>query len=238
MCLNYLLNAQVYQIPRGLYHFYRGDIPAELQMKAVKEVVGTAKIELPFFIDVEAEAQVDNFAPGLKKFFDLADEFFGQPTGIYSSWGFWDTHVQGLDLTNRPLWVASWTEAGAPVIPKSWNNRWDFWQFKVGDGPSFGTFSRQLDYDVFNGSADDFKKRFDLTSVVNPGGIDIPKFVRTVTTQRIRSSPDQKSTKNIIASALPKTIWPVQTLVKDSFGNTWVKIAEGVFMAYWTVVPA
>jgi len=51
--------------------------------------------------------------------------------GIYTSQGWWNHNVLPSSYWSQlPLWVANWTTANQPYLPRDWIN-WDIWQYTV-----------------------------------------------------------------------------------------------------------
>lgn len=78
-----------------------------------------------------------------EQFFVAADGLFGRKTGFYTSPGW--MNANGGDWTDRPLWLAHWTDAVNPSWP-----RWTFWQKECVD--PFGPFPKRVCLDFYNGT--------------------------------------------------------------------------------------
>jgi GH25 family lysozyme M1 (1,4-beta-N-acetylmuramidase) len=92
----------------------------------------------------------------VRQFMEALDREMPRPADkphlIYTNYSYW------LNIMGQPdwgvkyqLWIAAWTNAAAPVVPKPWG-RWTLWQFtSSGDGPAHGVQSARVDVNRFNG---------------------------------------------------------------------------------------
>lgn len=71
---------------------------------------------------------------------------------LYTSPGFYSSYLDAGDLDEvADLWIAHWTTASNPSIPRDYSV-WHFWQWtSSGSGPEWGASSVSIDLDRFNG---------------------------------------------------------------------------------------
>ena len=94
---------------------------------------------------------------------------------IYTSPGYWNTNgkIKGTSKFDArwlyyPLWIAHYTSADQPIVPKPWED-WLFWQYSAkGNGPKYGAESKSIDLNWFNGDL------ADLFALAGQGEIDPP----------------------------------------------------------------
>lgn len=111
----------------GAYHFFRAgtDPVKQADVLASGHDVG----DLPVAVDVETL----NAQPSAKLFDELhvflteAYAKVGCLPLLYTSPGFWDSLPESELDGAMELWVADWTIAGAPKLPRGWE-AWRFWQ--------------------------------------------------------------------------------------------------------------
>lgn len=185
-------------IPFGTYHFFKPD--KDFKKQAIHAATFAAGA-LPLAVDLETDGGLDKagLEDVLAKFIMRVEEILSEPVVIYTRATFFDTQ---MPLTNfawrKLLWVAHYTSAAAPAIPKEWSNHskaWTFWQYSADGnlrGAEFGAASKSIDINRYNGSLADFEKQFKVTVPVpvptpEPG---IPAFVRvTAAALNIRNAP-------------------------------------------------
>lgn len=164
-------------LKRGSYWFYDSrSIPksqAQLWASALGEDLG----ELPLWCDFEEK--YGGAYSGWKHWYDFMAELQRLlPTkdlGVYTGYYYWveNTTQAGIPPSSLewfgkfPLWVARYN-ATEPLIPKPWTD-WTFWQYTdKGDGSLYGVESANIDLNYFNGSEEEFCKRFPDGGYVPP----------------------------------------------------------------------
>jgi GH25 family lysozyme M1 (1,4-beta-N-acetylmuramidase) len=154
-------NARTAGILRGAYHFYRFAYSPIEQADHFLEVVGTDLGELPLVVDVEDtknNKSQTNTANDLKKCLEYLEQQTGRRPIIYTAAWWWNPHVGVAGWENGyPLWVANYTSADSPTMPRAWQT-WLFWQFtSTGGGNLYGTTGSNIDQNWFNGSFSDLQ---------------------------------------------------------------------------------
>jgi lysozyme len=100
-------------------------------------------------------------------------KILGRRSLCYTSIGWWDSIGNPADpITDAySLWVAHWTTAPAPLIPRTWKKgRWGIWQFSAELGPLAkvpikGIPGPSVDRDRFSGSLDDMRAYVEASKV-------------------------------------------------------------------------
>ncbi len=158
-------NAKLYGVPAGGYHFMRANAPLQAQIDNFLKAVGKLEPgELPPVLDVEIPEPWLKLS--LKKRLELVHGWLkavkkalGVDPIIYMSPSF--AQVLGNDpgLAAYPLWVAHYTKATKPTVPKPFPF-WTFWQYS--DKGTVAGIQGAVDVNRFNGDKsqlDKFKKR-------------------------------------------------------------------------------
>lgn len=120
----------------GVYHAFiasrEGNAQAQLFHSTIEPYLD--RLAFPPAIDVELDnGQTPEVISG--RLFDMASTLFamGITPAIYTSVGFWNANVSPRNddyFGKLPLWVAHWTEAPAPLLPRAWKGgTWALWQF-------------------------------------------------------------------------------------------------------------
>lgn len=150
---------------RGVYHFLRWDVPGLTQARFFcNDVLRGDWGELPLVADYEAPlstyAGKTSYPSNalLFQFLQEVETITDKKPMIYTSPGFWNTNGKiknSNQFDNKwlyfPLWVAHYTKAKQPIIPKPWA-KWLFWQYSAsGNGPEYGAESKSIDLNWFNG---------------------------------------------------------------------------------------
>lgn len=157
------------------YHFMRFNQSWHDQVDNIVEM--TAGLPVPTlhglpgysFLDCEVTdgADIGTISSKITKAINYGDEI-GYPFGIYTSkLGFWDSNVYKSSFWGlRPLWVANWTSALEPYMPRDWAT-WDVWQYKVGKGIGhvYGVGSKDIDINRMR------------TDVITPPPAELPKEI-------------------------------------------------------------
>jgi GH25 family lysozyme M1 (1,4-beta-N-acetylmuramidase) len=90
----------------------------------------------------------------LKMLESMESRLQATPIVYMSPWFAAEMLKSGPALARFPIWIAQYTEAGMPTVPKPWNT-WTFWQYSQ-SGKLPGV-AGSLDLDRFQGSLDDLK---------------------------------------------------------------------------------
>jgi len=139
-------------IRRGAYHFFRAEQDPERQAQLFLAMLKGEWGELPPVLDFELSGGVSN-EEGLsraKTWMIEVKEATGLKPILYTGPAFWrSTMKDACNFGNFPLWIAHYTAAPEPSLPRAWN-RWAFWQHsEKGTVPGI---NGPVDLDLFNGN--------------------------------------------------------------------------------------
>jgi len=147
---------------RGAYHFFHpagGDAAA--QADSFIRTVGLLKPgDLPPVLDLEVPAAWTGIAaadraPLAIQWLETVENRLGAKPIVYLSPAFAiEILANAPSLARFPVWLAHYTNAGAPNVIKPWNS-WTFWQY-TREGKTPGV-TLPVDLDRFNGSLDELK---------------------------------------------------------------------------------
>src|ERR1700736_548106 len=134
-------------IIRGAYHFFRPQIPIATQADLFVRTLGQLQPgDLPPVLDLEGTAgwiviPTADRAPLALQMLEAIESRLGATPIIYMSPWFASDMLQSTPAFARfPIWIAQYTEALSPTIPKPWTN-WTFWQHsQTGKVPGFAGF--------------------------------------------------------------------------------------------------
>ena len=153
----YWAGAKAAGVIRGAYQFFR---PAEdpiAQADLLLQQIGTIERgDLPPVLDLEVSGGLapDAVTAAVHAWVAHVAAAIGRPPIVYAGLYSWPTLTGGADLTTSPLWVAQYTTAPCPDIPRPWI-QWSFWQDSAtGSAPGVAG-SGALDLDVFAGTLDE-----------------------------------------------------------------------------------
>lgn len=136
----------------GAYHYILGNVNYMDQLTAFKKATADFDLPLGYWTDVEdirpetmlSRTLVDNYIKA-------ADDLFGEQQGVYTSISRWDA-IMGVSYHSfRKLWVAHYTSAARPLLPKTggWDHEW-LWQKT--NNAKFNGYSGSVDNSVFYGT--------------------------------------------------------------------------------------
>ena len=147
---------------RGAYHFFRPQIPVSTQADLFAHTLGQLQPgDLPPALDLEGtagwvEIPPADRAPLALNMLQAVEARLGVTPIVYMSpWFATDMLKSTPTLALFPIWIAQYTDAQSPTIPKPWNT-WTFWQHSQ-SGRVPGISSGSVDLDRFQGSLDDLK---------------------------------------------------------------------------------
>jgi lysozyme len=203
-------------IPRGSYWFFDNRFPPLQQAQVWWSLIRSDLGELPHFLDIEGSYAADRAGSarageyqiqegaygGWRNWRILLDEFkklsngkirIGIYTSYYSFTPLAPTGGAELDYFKQYLlWIANYGVT-SPRLPKPWTS-WLFWQY--GTTPplpvsSYGVQSSELDSNRFNGTAEQYRKYFNIGGT--PPAPEPPPAVasawRIKTSLNMRSGP-------------------------------------------------
>ena len=158
----------------GAYHYARPDATlgdAVAEADHFIDTVQPAAGELLPVLDLEEAGDLSTAAlqDWVRAFLNRVYQRLGVRAVIYVSPNFWQTHMGDTtwfaDSGYRMLWIAHWTDAGAPSVPgANWSGYgWTFWQYSS-NGAVPG-ISGRVDLDRYGGT--DFGP---VLISANPGG--------------------------------------------------------------------
>lgn len=138
---------------RGAYHFFLPHVDGELQATNYINNVALQKGDLPPILDVEQRGTVqrDVFRTRVMTCLHRLEQHYGVKPIIYVSYSFLRDHLDGLALSDYPLWIAQY-RTRKPSI----RGLWYFWQFS--EKGSVDGIDGYVDCNVFSGSAEDLKQ--------------------------------------------------------------------------------
>ncbi|MBN2117823.1 MAG: SH3 domain-containing protein [Anaerolineales bacterium] len=164
-------------LPRGSYWFYDSRADPRQQAELWVNLLSGDLGELPLFLDLE-EAYLGSYAgwQHWKTCLERLKALVGaKEIGIYTAYYYWNSNAplsqpNELEYFHRyPLWIANYG-VSQPLVPKPWDtSEWLFWQFTAsGDGLGYGAESLEIDLNYFNGDAQAFAQRFDVSVPEDP----------------------------------------------------------------------
>lgn len=201
--------------------------------------------EFPFQLDLTADAEytlldIYDTLQWLINFDGYLCDLSGQDITYYSSAGWWDSHVarsQYFDSVRK--WVASWTFALQPTLPRDWTT-WGDWQHSGegnGKGIEYGSSpdgDADMDLNRWNGTIAGFNAAYGThiqpIGQIQPG---LPDKVTILTsTLNIRSAPDPFQ-NNVIGTTTRGKTWNPIELVIGADGREWWRINKYAYIAKW-----
>ncbi len=148
-------------IARGAYHFFHPAAPVTAQVDFFLRTVPELQPgELPPVLDLEVPQNWTGIPPSERgalalNWLNAVEQHLGATPLVYLSPAFMTTTLKNApELGRFPLWLAHYTTAMAPAVPKPWTS-WTFWQH-TGQGKTPGV-SGYVDLNWFNGTLDNLK---------------------------------------------------------------------------------
>jgi len=175
--------AKLAGLPRGSYWFYDSRIEPKKQAELWVQQHDGDFGELPLFADLEES--YNGIYKGWKNWYTFIERVKqlvgGKEIAIYTAYYYWrdnapnsTTQASNLEYFHQyPLWIAHY-ETAEPLIPLPWKKgEWLFWQYtEVGDGRLYGTESKGVDLNYFNGDLAALRARFNLADTPPPPPVD------------------------------------------------------------------
>lgn len=130
------------------YHVVTPEYSVRSQMERFRAVIGGHWPDLPPVLDCEltrgqdkdiVTARIEGCAQA------VINWGMARPI-IYTRQSWWDHYVLPSYYWDVfPLWVANYTDAPQPLLPRDWTT-WKIWQYSSkGDGPKYGAESKSID---------------------------------------------------------------------------------------------
>lgn len=148
---------------RGSYFFYDSRVNPKRQAELYVDTLGNDLGEMELWMDFE-----DKYGGAYGKqqdWYDFAERIKSlvpnAKLGVYTGYYYWTERITSINayFAQYPLWIA-WYNLQKPLIPKPFQN-WLYWQYSDnGDGSLYGVESKNIDLNYFNGSDEDFYKRY------------------------------------------------------------------------------
>jgi GH25 family lysozyme M1 (1,4-beta-N-acetylmuramidase) len=127
------------------------------QAALFRTVVGDRVPELGWYGDFEEGALT---LSKCQQFLDALDKNFGIHAGIYTS-ARWLNARGTPNWGDRNLWIAHWTTAANPALPRAWTKAgrtWEFWQHAGGAWNDL--VKANVLYDRFHGTEAELRKKY------------------------------------------------------------------------------
>ena len=154
---------------RGSYWFFDNHIKPAQQAELYFALLGNDFGELPLCVDLESRKagpyyKWDSWFVFLSRLRELVGE--EKEILIYTGYYYWveNTKTKGISTAQLdwfdqfPLWIASYGDK--PDIPKPWAD-YTFWQFTDhASGEEYGVEAKELDLSYFNGTQEEYQKRY------------------------------------------------------------------------------
>jgi lysozyme len=145
---------------RGAYHFFRPAVSVAAQAALFLRTVEQLQPgDLPPVLDLESPQDWASILPRERtaltvSWLETVEQHLGATPIVYLSPAFaCETLGDATALARYPVWLAHYTLAEAPSIPKPWKS-WTFWQHSKGRAPGV---SVPVDLNRFNGSRDELE---------------------------------------------------------------------------------
>ena len=137
-------------IIHGGYHFFKPSLSPELQAEKLWTSVGEQIPPCGFAIDVEEYTYLSDRQQRIGRFQSRLAELSGCEARFYSNASVINACYPWPWLRKYKVWIASYRAYSGPVMPAILHpEAWDIWQYSgSGDGPTHGTGSPKVDYDV------------------------------------------------------------------------------------------
>ena len=217
-------------VAHGAYHWLEPDIDGQAQANYFYEKGNDPDMAV-WVLDVEEAGA--GLMINLEKAVKRLRELTGHQPIIYTSAGFWNYNTLTTPdwAAACPLWVANYTTAAAPLMPRGWTS-WRIWQYT--DRGTVPGIAGGVDCNRFNGT--------DAEALAFFGNGDefaqpiVSSRVKTLVAVNIRSAPIV-STTTLLGYSYAGKVWEVMARVKDADGREWCQVGPAAFIAGWLTVP-
>ncbi|MEP6976591.1 MAG: GH25 family lysozyme [Thermoleophilia bacterium] len=129
--------AKAHGLRFGGYHLpYPGSSTADQQAKEFLAVAKPQRGDLLPSLDIENKSPPDKAEAGfsvaelvawLRAWLAAVEREVGAKPIVYTNRGWWDSRLKNANFADHPLWLAHYTSASAPTIPKPWTS-FAIWQ--------------------------------------------------------------------------------------------------------------
>ncbi|MEW7290360.1 glycoside hydrolase family 25 protein [Aquimarina sp. 2304DJ70-9] len=147
---------------RGAYHFYEtGKDPVKQALNFVEAVNELILGDLPPVLDLEelgvkTPVTIEMYEHNTLLWLKTVEEKLGVKPMVYSNPAFANKYLNHPEFAKYNLWVAEYTKEKSPKVPNTWKNvGWTIWQRT--DREKLEGIGK-VDYDIFQGNAEAFKK--------------------------------------------------------------------------------
>lgn len=144
--------AKKHGFKRGVYHYYRPNESADLQILNFIAKVKLEPGDLPPVLDIEERPttqSIDSLRSGLRKWLIAVEDYYGVKPIMYSSDNYY-THILEKDFKDYPTWIANYN-----FWIKELNPNWNFWQFS--EKGTVNGIQEKVDLNIFNGNIYDLE---------------------------------------------------------------------------------
>lgn len=245
-CDQYRRDLIANDIPYGVYWYCRPGEDPMLHAEHFAEVAA----EFPYQCGTEEDYEQTTLSPGPTLDWIIAmdnrlrDILINIRTSPYSSAGFWDAKVAVNNYFTQEQWVANWTTANIPYMPRNWTwKKGCKWQHSA-DGnrkaKEYGMVrdgDADMDLDRWYGTVAEFNTRYGTH--IKPIGGDVPPpglpayFLVNTGSLNIRSQPNPYNGALVIGSTTFGKKWRPIELVTGADGKEWWRINEYAYVAKW-----
>lgn len=244
-CDQYRRDLIANDIPYGVYWYCRPGEDPILHAEHFAEVAA----EFPYQCGTEEDYEHTTLLPGpTLDWIIVCDSklkaLLNRMTSAYSSAGFWDAKVAPNTYFTQEQWVANWTLAPAPYMPRNWSwKKGCKWQHSA-DGnrkaKEYGMVSdgdADMDLNRWYGTVPEFNVRYGTH--IKPIGGDVPPpglpayFLVNTGSLNIRSQPNPYDGTLVIGSTAFGKKWRPIELVTGADGKEWWRINEYAYVAKW-----
>lgn len=145
---------------KGAYHFYRCNDDAQSQADNFLNAIASIKsTDIPPIVDfeegsIDASLSTADIQTNLLTFLSIIEKQTNRKPMIYTDINTGNAYLDSSEFSNYPLWVANYTDAVQPDLPKAWKDKgWDFWQ----QSDDYTIDVTTNDFDIFNGNLNDLR---------------------------------------------------------------------------------
>jgi len=246
-CEQYRRDLIANDIHYGVYWYCRPGENAQMHAENFAEVA----LEFPFQLGVEEDYEQTALGSTDTLNWIIAcdtklKQLLNRKTSPYSSAGFWNDKVAPNNYFTDEQWVANWTTAQAPWMPRNWvwkkGCKWQWSADNNGKAKEYGMVrdgDNDMDLDRYYGTVDEFNARYG-THILPIGQTppqpppELPEYFIVNTGElNIRREPNPSSSIYIIGKTYSGKKWKPIGVVTGTDGNQWWRINEYAYVAKW-----